>query len=73
VQKTAFLMESIAMLVLLGMVLWQRYQRTLKRWWKEWRAKPNLGVGLQCTYLALAGRPGGGILQFLPDPSRAAG
>jgi hypothetical protein len=35
VQKVALLIESSVMLVLLSMVLWQRYQRTFKRWWKN--------------------------------------
>jgi hypothetical protein len=41
VQKAALLIESIMILVLLAMVVWHRYQRTLKRWWKTWRAKPK--------------------------------
>lgn len=40
-QKIALLVESGVILVLLSMVLWQRYQRTVKRWWKNWRAKPK--------------------------------
>ncbi len=38
-QKIALLVESGVILVLLSMVLWQRYQRTVKWWWKNWRAK----------------------------------
>jgi hypothetical protein len=41
VQKAALLIESVMMVVLLSMVVWQRYQRTLKRWWTNWRAKPK--------------------------------
>jgi transposase-like protein/IS1 family transposase len=40
-QKVALLVESGLILVLVGMVLWQRYQRTLNTWWKNWRAKPK--------------------------------
>jgi hypothetical protein len=32
VQKAALLIESVMMVVLLSMVVWQRYQRTLKCW-----------------------------------------
>ncbi len=46
-QKAALLIESIMILVLVGMVVWQRYQRTLKRWWKAWRAKPKRPWSLQ--------------------------
>jgi hypothetical protein len=41
VQKVALLIDRVVILVLLGMVVWHRYQRTLKRWWKNWRAKPK--------------------------------
>ena len=37
----ALLIESIVILVLVGMLVWQWYQRPLKRWWKEWQAKPK--------------------------------
>jgi len=47
VQKAALLSESITILVLLGMVVWHRYQRTLKRWWKNWRAKPKRAWSLR--------------------------
>jgi hypothetical protein len=47
VQKVALLMESIMLWVLLGMLIWQRYQRTLKTWWKNWRAKPKRPWSLQ--------------------------
>jgi IS1 family transposase len=40
-QKVALLIESIIILVLWGMAVWQRYQRTVKRWWQTWRAKPK--------------------------------
>jgi transposase-like protein len=40
-QKVALVIESVMILVLLGMVVWHRYQRTFKRWWKTWRAKPK--------------------------------
>jgi hypothetical protein len=33
-QKVMFVMESVVIVLLLSMILWQRYQRTLKRWWK---------------------------------------
>jgi len=41
VQKAVLLIESGLIVVLLMLVLWQRYQRTIKRWWKNWRAKPK--------------------------------
>jgi hypothetical protein len=37
-QKAALLIESVMIGVLLGMVVWQRYQRPIKGWWKQWRA-----------------------------------
>ncbi len=40
-QKEALLAENVVILVLLGMVVWQHYQRTLKKWWQAWRAKPK--------------------------------
>jgi hypothetical protein len=46
-QKGALLVESGLILVVVGMVLWQRYQRTLKTWWKNWRAKPKRPWTLQ--------------------------
>jgi hypothetical protein len=47
VQKVGLLVESIMMPVLVGMVLWQQYQRTFKRWWINWRAKPKRPWSLQ--------------------------
>jgi hypothetical protein len=41
VQKAARLTEGVVIRVLLGMVVWPRYQRTLKRWWKNRGAKPK--------------------------------
>jgi hypothetical protein len=41
VQKAVLLVESILIVVLVGLVLWQRYQRVFKRWWKARRAKPK--------------------------------
>jgi hypothetical protein len=35
VQKAELQVASNVILVLLGSVLWQQYQRTLKRWWKN--------------------------------------
>jgi hypothetical protein len=46
-QKEALLAESVVILWLLGLVLWQRYQRTLKKWWKTWWAKPKRAWTLQ--------------------------
>ena len=46
-QKEALLAESVVILLLLGLVLWQRYQRTLKKWWKTWWAKPKRAWTLQ--------------------------
>jgi IS1 family transposase len=40
-QKEVVVAESIVIVLLMSMVLWQRYQRTLKRGWKRWRAKPK--------------------------------
>jgi hypothetical protein len=40
-QKEALAAQSVVILVLLGMVLWQRYQRSLKKGWQVWRAKPK--------------------------------
>jgi transposase-like protein len=40
-QKVMFVMESVVIVLLLSMLVWQRYQRTLKRWWNTWRAKPK--------------------------------
>jgi hypothetical protein len=39
--KEALVAQSVVTLVLLGMVVWQRYQRALKKWWQAWRAKPK--------------------------------
>ena len=47
-QKAALLVESIMIVVLLGVVLWQRYQRTLKRWWKAGERSRN-GPG-RCSH-----------------------
>jgi hypothetical protein len=40
-QKEALVAQSMVILVLLGMVVWQRYHRTLKQGWQAWRAKPK--------------------------------
>jgi IS1 family transposase/transposase-like protein len=40
-QKVVMVMESMVIVLLLSMLLWQRHQRTFKRWWKRWRAKPK--------------------------------
>ena len=38
-QKVAVVAQSMVILVLLGVVMWQRHQLTLKEWWQTWRAK----------------------------------
>ena len=40
-QKVTMWVESMVILALLSIVLWQRYQGILKGWWKQWRAKPK--------------------------------
>jgi IS1 family transposase/transposase-like protein len=40
-QKEVVAAESVMILVLMSLVLWQRHRRDLKRWWKQWRAKPK--------------------------------
>jgi hypothetical protein len=40
-QKEALAAQSVVILVLLGMVVWQRYHRTVKKWWQAGRAKPK--------------------------------
>jgi hypothetical protein len=40
-QKAALVVESLVMVAVLGVVLGQRYQRPLKRWWRNWRARPK--------------------------------
>jgi IS1 family transposase/transposase-like protein len=40
-QKTALMVESVLLAMLLVMVLWQGYDGAFKRWWKGWRAKPK--------------------------------
>jgi hypothetical protein len=37
-QKEVLVAQSM---VLVGMVVWQRYRRTRKKWWQAWRAKPK--------------------------------
>jgi hypothetical protein len=39
--KEALVAQTVVILVLLGMVVWQRHRRTLKQWWQARRAKPN--------------------------------
>jgi transposase-like protein/IS1 family transposase len=38
-QKEVLVAQSMMILVLMGVVVWQRYRRTLKKWWQAWRAK----------------------------------
>jgi hypothetical protein len=38
-QKEALIAESAVVVLLLGMVIWQRYQRALKKGWKAWRGQ----------------------------------
>jgi hypothetical protein len=38
-QKAVILMESIVVLLMMGIALWERNKRTIKGWWKAWRAK----------------------------------
>jgi hypothetical protein len=40
-QKEALVAQSMVMLVMVGMMVWQRYRRTIKKWWQAWRAKPK--------------------------------
>jgi transposase-like protein len=40
-QKTALMVESVLLVIVLVKVVWQRYDRTFKGWWKEWGAKPK--------------------------------
>jgi hypothetical protein len=40
-QKEALVAQSMVMLVMVGMMVWQRYRRTFKKWWQAWRAKPK--------------------------------
>ena len=46
-QKVALLIESLLILMLLSIVVWQQYQRPLKRWWKNWRTKPRRAWNLR--------------------------
>ncbi len=46
-QKEALLAESVMALLLVSMVIWQRYERTLKAWWKSWWGKPKRRWTLQ--------------------------
>jgi hypothetical protein len=39
--KEALVAQSVVMLVWVGMVVWQRYHRTLKKGWQAWRGKPK--------------------------------
>ncbi len=66
-QKEALVAQSGVILVLVGMVVWQRYQRTLKKWWQAWRAKPKRPWTLQprtpddcqdCRFAAAEAGPG---------------
>jgi IS1 family transposase/transposase-like protein len=41
VQQAVLLVESMVILVLTGMVVWQQYRRVFKRWWKARQAKPK--------------------------------
>jgi IS1 family transposase len=47
VQEATLWVESILMRVRLSMVVWQRYQRVLKQWWKNWRAKSKRSCTMQ--------------------------
>ena len=40
-QKTALMVESVLLTMLLVTVVWQSKRREVKRWWKGWRAKPK--------------------------------
>jgi hypothetical protein len=57
-QEVARLAESGMIRVLLSLVLWQRYERTLKRWWKSWRAKPKRAWTLRARTPGKAGIAG---------------
>jgi len=38
-QKTVLIVESGVLLLVLGMAVWERTQRTIRSWWKAWHAK----------------------------------
>jgi hypothetical protein len=40
-QKEVLIAESLLIVGLVGLVIWQRRKRELKRWWQAWRAKPK--------------------------------
>ena len=40
-QKEALIAESMLVIGLLGLVIWQQRKRELKRWWQAWWAKPK--------------------------------
>lgn len=40
-QEEVLIAESMLLIGLLGLVIWQGRKRELKRWWQAWRAKPN--------------------------------
>jgi transposase-like protein/IS1 family transposase len=46
-QEEALVAQSMVILVLAGIVVWQRYRRTFKKWWQAWRAKPKRSWTLQ--------------------------
>lgn len=41
IQKAVMVLEGAATALLLSMMLWQRYERTFKRWWKNRLATPD--------------------------------
>ena len=40
-QKEVPVVQSMVLLVLVGVVVGQRNQRTIKGWWTTWRTKPK--------------------------------
>jgi IS1 family transposase len=40
-QEEVLIAESLLIVGLVGLVIWQRRKRELKRWWQAWRAKPK--------------------------------
>ena len=64
-QEEALVAQSMVILVLVGMVVWQRYQRRIKGWWTTWRPKPKRSWTLQartpedCQDCQLAAAEGG--------------
>jgi IS1 family transposase len=40
-QKIVLILESVVVLILIGLLIWARHKRALKRWWQEKRKKPK--------------------------------